>query len=90
MRSETTSRPEFRKRIANMASAPPKGQIYDAVASDYDIIWNVDAVKMLFPLLDSTLKALGPWEGASVLDMACGTGIGEALSHVYDHVEQRC
>lgn len=60
-----------------MASAPPKGQIYDAVASDYDVIWNVGAVKMLFPLLDDTLKSLGPWEGRSVLDLACGTGIGK-------------
>ena len=59
-----------------MASAPPKGQIYDSVASDYDIIWSVPAVKILFPLLDSNLKRLGPWNGASVLDLACGTGIG--------------
>jgi toxoflavin synthase len=59
-----------------MASAPPKGQIYDSVAGDYDIIWNVAAVKILFPLLDTNLKRLGPWHGASVLDMACGTGIG--------------
>ena len=59
-----------------MASAPPKGQIYDSVAGDYDIIWNVPAVKILFPLLDTNLKRLGPWTGASVIDMACGTGIG--------------
>lgn len=59
-----------------MASSPPKGQIYDSVAGDYDIIWNVPAVKILFPLLDTNLKRLGPWNGASVIDMACGTGIG--------------
>ena len=59
-----------------MSSAPPKGQIYDSVASDYDIIWNVPACKILFPLLDANLKRLGPWNGASVLDLACGTGIG--------------
>jgi toxoflavin synthase len=58
------------------STAPPKGQIYDSVASDYDIIWNVPAVKILFPLLDTQLRKLGPWDGASVLDMACGTGIG--------------
>lgn len=59
-----------------MASTPPKGQIYDSVASDYDIIWNTPAVKILFPLLDTNLKQLGPWNGCSVLDMACGTGFG--------------
>lgn len=59
-----------------MASAPPKGQIYDAVASEYDVIWGIPACKVLFPLLDSNLKRLGPWNGASVLDLACGTGIG--------------
>ena len=56
--------------------APPKNQIYDSIASDYDIIWSVPAVKILFPLLDTNLKQLGPWNGASVLDLACGTGIG--------------
>lgn len=59
-----------------MSSVPPKGQIYDSVASAYDIIWNVPACKILFPLLDANLKQLGPWNGASVLDLACGTGIG--------------
>jgi ubiquinone/menaquinone biosynthesis C-methylase UbiE len=59
-----------------MASSPPKGQIYDAVASAYDVIWNIDAGKILFVLLENTLKSLGPWDGAKVLDMACGTGIG--------------
>ncbi|KAK5166212.1 uncharacterized protein LTR77_008473 [Saxophila tyrrhenica] len=60
----------------NMSSAPPKGQMYDSVAGDYDIIWSVPAVKILFPLLDTNLRRLGPWNGASVLDLACGTGIG--------------
>lgn len=59
-----------------MATAPPKGQIYDAVATDYDIIWSTPAVKILFPVLDAQLRSLGPWDGASVLDLACGTGIG--------------
>lgn len=59
-----------------MANKPPEGQIYDSVASDYDIIWSVPACKILFPLLDTNLKRLGPWDGAAVLDMACGTGIG--------------
>lgn len=58
------------------STTPPKGQIYDSVASDYDIIWNVPAVKILFPMLDTTLKRLGPWDAKSVIDMACGTGIG--------------
>jgi ubiquinone/menaquinone biosynthesis C-methylase UbiE len=58
------------------STTPPKGQIYDSVATDYDIIWNVPAVKILFALLDTTLRNLGPWDGASVIDMACGTGIG--------------
>ncbi|TKA81737.1 hypothetical protein B0A55_01123 [Friedmanniomyces simplex] len=59
-----------------MASVPPKGQIYDSVASDYDIIWSVPAVKILFPMLDANLRRLRPWDGASALDLACGTGIG--------------
>lgn len=59
-----------------MASAPPKGQIYDSVASDYDIIWSVPACAILFPLLDSNLKQLGSWQDAKVLDLACGTGMG--------------
>lgn len=59
-----------------MTSKPPEGQIYDSVASDYDVIWSVPAVKILFPLLDTNLKRLGPWEGSAVLDMGCGTGIG--------------
>ncbi|KAF2481600.1 S-adenosyl-L-methionine-dependent methyltransferase [Neohortaea acidophila] len=59
-----------------MASRPPKGQIYDSVASDYDIIWSTPACKILFPLLDDNLRREGPWEGASVLDLACGTGFG--------------
>lgn len=59
-----------------MASVPPKGQIYDEVASDYDVIWSVPAVKILFPMLDSNLRRLGPWDGAAVLDLACSTGFG--------------
>lgn len=62
--------------IFKMASRPPKGQIYDSVASDYDIIWSTPACKILFPLLDDNLRREGPWEGASVLDLACGTGFG--------------
>ena len=51
-------------------------QIYDSVASVYDVIWQVPACSILLTLLDTNLRALGPWTGASVLDLACGTGIG--------------
>ena len=61
------------------ASASPKSQIYDSIASDYDIIWKIPAVKILMPLLTTTLHSLGPWDGKAVMDLACGTGIGLRL-----------
>ncbi len=61
------------------STAPPSGQIYDAVASSYDVIWSIPAVKILLPLLTNTLQDLGPWQDKAVLDMACGTGIGLRL-----------
>ncbi|KAJ9616146.1 hypothetical protein H2204_014037 [Knufia peltigerae] len=51
-------------------------QMYDDVAGDYDIIWATPAVRILWTLLDRNLQGLGNWKGASVLDLACGTGIG--------------
>ncbi|KAL6248884.1 hypothetical protein RBB50_003947 [Rhinocladiella similis] len=51
-------------------------QMYDDVAGDYDIIWATPAVRILWTLLDRHLQKLGDWKGASVLDLACGTGIG--------------
>lgn len=51
-------------------------QIYDDVAGDYDVIWATPAVRILWTLLDQQLQELGDWKGASVLDLACGTGIG--------------
>lgn len=49
---------------------------YDSLATAYDLIWQVPAVRPLLPLLTSTIQSLGSFEGASVLDLACGTGIG--------------
>lgn len=51
-------------------------QMYDDVAGDYDIIWAMPAVRILWTLLDQNLQQLGDWNGAQVLDLACGTGIG--------------
>ncbi len=48
----------------------------DDVAGDYDVIWATPAVRILWTLLDRNLQKLGDWNGASVLDLACGTGIG--------------
>ena len=62
-----------------MSSSPPKGQIYDSIASDYDVIWNVPAVKFLLPLVETNLKQLGSWNNSSIIDFACGTGIGLRL-----------
>lgn len=56
--------------------ATPNKQMYDDVAGDYDVIWATPAVRILWTLLDQQLQALQDWHGASVLDMACGTGIG--------------
>ena len=53
-----------------------KKQIYDDVAGDYDVIWGTPAVRILWTLLDTHLQRLGPWTNTSVLDLACGTGIG--------------
>ncbi|KAK5124292.1 hypothetical protein LTR85_001995 [Meristemomyces frigidus] len=53
-----------------------KKQMYDDVAGDYDVIWATPAVRIIWTLLDQELQQLGDWNGASVLDFACGTGIG--------------
>lgn len=58
----------------------PKPQ-YDAFATSYDLVWTTPAVKLLLPLLKSTLDSLVPLTGSSVLDLACGTGIGLRLVH---------
>lgn len=52
---------------------------YDALATAYDLVWKTPAVKPLLPLLKSTISSLGPSKGSSVLDLACGTGIGLRL-----------
>lgn len=57
----------------------PKPQ-YDAFATSYDLVWTTPAVKPLLPLLKSTLGSLGSLSGATVLDLACGTGIGLRLA----------
>ncbi|KAF3901779.1 hypothetical protein AA313_de0204332 [Arthrobotrys entomopaga] len=49
---------------------------YDALATAYDLIWKIPAVRPLLPHLTSTIKGAGNFENASVLDLACGTGIG--------------
>ncbi|KAJ9602749.1 hypothetical protein H2200_012529 [Cladophialophora chaetospira] len=51
-------------------------QVYDDVAGDYDVIWGTPAVRIMWTCLDRNLQKLGDWNGASVLDLACGTGIG--------------
>ncbi|KAL1853154.1 hypothetical protein Daus18300_011893 [Diaporthe australafricana] len=56
----------------------PKTQ-YDALATSYDLVWKTPAVKPLLSLLKSTIGSLGPLTGSSVLDLACGTGIGLRL-----------
>ncbi|KAI3393654.1 hypothetical protein diail_3834 [Diaporthe ilicicola] len=56
----------------------PKTQ-YDALATSYDLVWQTPAVRPLLPLLKSKLSTLGPLTGSSVLDLACGTGIGLRL-----------
>ncbi|KAH8892889.1 S-adenosyl-L-methionine-dependent methyltransferase [Thozetella sp. PMI_491] len=62
-----------------MADQDPLPTQYDSLATAYDLVWQVPAVRPLFPLLTSTLQAHGPYTGASVLDLACGTGIGLRL-----------
>lgn len=57
-----------------MINTPASEQIFDAVVTDYDIIWSV---KILFALLDIDLKRLGHWNSAHILDMACDTGFAE-------------
>ncbi|KAK2606602.1 hypothetical protein N8I77_005339 [Diaporthe amygdali] len=52
---------------------------YDDIATSYDLVWTTPAVKPLLPLLKSALGSLGPLTGSSVLDLACGTGIGLRL-----------
>ncbi|POS70432.1 hypothetical protein DHEL01_v211174 [Diaporthe helianthi] len=56
----------------------PKPQ-YDDFATSYDLVWTVPAVRPLLPLLESNISSLGPLTGASVLDLATGTGIGLRL-----------
>lgn len=60
------------------ANNHPKPQ-YDDFATSYDLVWTVPAVAPLFPLLKSTIASLGSLTGASVLDLATGTGIGLRL-----------
>ncbi|EPS42620.1 hypothetical protein H072_3427 [Dactylellina haptotyla CBS 200.50] len=57
-------------------AAPPQ---YDALASVYDLLWRVPAVHPLLPHLTSVVEKLAPASGASVLDLACGTGLGLRL-----------
>ncbi|KAH6871601.1 S-adenosyl-L-methionine-dependent methyltransferase [Thelonectria olida] len=49
---------------------------YDALATSYDLVWQVPAVRPLLPLLTATIKAECLTNEGSVLDLACGTGIG--------------
>jgi toxoflavin synthase len=63
-----------------MSSEAPKKQIYDDVASDYDVIWATPAVRILWTLLQSYLPKAVNLTGAKVLDLACGTGIGLRLA----------
>ena len=60
--------------MAQLDSPPPAP--YDSFATSYDKIWHIPGIRPLLPLLTSTLGSQGPLEGAAVLDLACGTGIG--------------
>lgn len=62
-----------------MASANHPEPQYDSFATSYDLVWTTPAVKPLLPLLKSIISSLGPLTGSSVLDLACGTGIGLRL-----------
>lgn len=63
-----------------MASPDQSKPQYDAFATSYDLVWTTPAVKPLLPLLRSTISSLGSLSGSSVLDLACGTGIGLRLA----------
>lgn len=63
-----------------MASVDQSKPQYDAFATSYDLVWTTPAVKPLLPLLKSTISSLGSLTGSSVLDLACGTGIGLRLA----------
>jgi toxoflavin synthase len=63
-----------------MSDPTREKQIYDDVASDYDIIWATPAVRILWTLLQSHLPQTIDLKGAKVLDLACGTGIGLRLA----------
>lgn len=57
-------------------SSTKEHQIYDDVASDYDIIWQKPACIVILELVDQQLRTMGDLKGARVLDLACGTGLG--------------
>jgi SAM-dependent methyltransferase len=60
--------------MTDSISSPPAQ--YNAIATSYDKIWSLPAVRPLLPLLTSTLSSVGPFTNARVLDLACGTGMG--------------
>lgn len=62
-----------------MAGADHSKPQYDDFATSYDLVLTVPAVAPLLPLLKSTISSLGSLAGASVLDLATGTGIGLRL-----------
>ena len=62
--------------MADTVPALNPTQMYDEIASDYDIIWNLPAMQVLWTTLDKTLGSLPNLKSARVLDLACGTGIG--------------
>lgn len=62
-----------------MADADTPKPQYDAFATSYDLVWTTPAVEVLLPLLKSTISSLGSFSGSSILDLACGTGIGLRL-----------
>jgi toxoflavin synthase len=51
-------------------------QIYDSIGGNFDKTYELPANKILVPFLEHHLRRLGPWQGAAVLDLACGTGMG--------------